>query len=192
MPRIHYFATERDHTDLVAFIQSLDAQIVPAELRSGAKIEDASDSHPGAWYISQIPMSQIREHPATPGFPDGGNPLIRWARAFVRGQNLIEGTFEWTDFSPLTCARYNFSHEKVVEIGKEFSKIQRWIRKNYTNLDGGNFWFAPEAARLRTVEGYGAGSNFADDVTFEQLVIGDGGKIIETRRLNDLSEFEDR
>ncbi len=192
MSIIQYFATEIDHRDVLRFVESFDLPVYPAELRSGRNVGEL-DRYPNAvWYIANVPLNEIVEHPATPGFPRACNPFIRWDTAVRRDRTLVAGSFSWTNFSENICRQSGANHLKVVEIGIYFRKIRNWIRKNWANLDNDNFWFGPDAMRLREDEGYIASSSFNEDTVFEQIVLDDDGNEVGHRFLRDISEFEDR
>ena len=192
MAIVQYFATAADHVDFLNLIRSHFVHIYPAELHSRRSVEDF-ECYPGhVWCISNVPLDEIIEHPAAPGFPDACNPIVRWAPATVKDRHLVAGSISWIEFSKNICQQTGADHRKVVEIGAVFRKLNAWMKKNWINLDGDNFWFGPGAAHLKECLGYIASSSFNEDTVIEQILLDDVGGDSEIRRLGDISEFEDR
>ena len=193
MADINYFATPSDNEQLRNLLEDLNVIILPWSSKANLRFDD-HPFEPRSWYLSRIDPANVIESDDGSGCPASCNPLISFGPAFVKQDKkiLVSGNFSWMDFDEQICSEYGVNRDDVVEIGKVFEKIRRWIRKNFRRVDGDSFWYGPDAARLRMDEGFGAGSNFSDNTIFEQIVIDDDGKEIEKRYLNDISEFGDR
>jgi hypothetical protein len=141
---IYFFADPSDTKALTEYAQSLGLSVVPMRLVP-AEIEASRirpQDHP-VCYLSPIPVDALHPYGSPPVNLSGAtDPLLEYWRSRVAGSTLVQGRLYWSDDAM-----------EFASVTKPFfSKLQRWIRKNWQRRKEDGYYIGPGAG-LAVAEG---------------------------------------
>jgi len=166
--RLMYYATRQEQGDLLEFFKSRGLFIIPQDFKTKNFSEQALLSGKiSVCNLSPLSLKELKRYPVYKKTHknfwhsiDSKYPIIKWKWATEEesdGERCnIDGRFHWLPASetwnPFLPEKHKSTHElldaKYIPYNKDmkahFGALQRWIRKNWDNLEKGNAsWYSP-------------------------------------------------
>lgn len=142
---VSFYCGPEDDQALREQAKSIGLDLVPAWLDKLDSYSDANAERNPFSYLTFLPIDELHPYGKPPvNIGDAIDPLIEFLRAYYDPPYLVSGRIYWsTDVKSLAAKTKPY-----------YTKLARWVRKNWTKRSDSSFYFGPQAARL--VEEHGA------------------------------------